>query len=238
MKKMKMAALVLALALIVSVFAGCGAVKWDDLNKKDVVATVNGKEITKQHVLYQYAQDQVSQDISAQLMSQLGVSGEEEELEMEDSFAAELTKYILGELARENGYGITEEDAYDKAYNDLVLSAKKNGYDYLEEYNQQVMDMLYFDQDMMLEYAWQDIYNSTPVYNYVHALMEEMQDDYPDETDPDEEQLQAAVVERLTADAKNVTVELNYHKKSILNKLTIEKTVSNAALSFQRTTEE
>lgn len=235
MKKMKMAALVLALVLIVSVFAGCGAVKWDDIKKKDVVATVNGTEITKQHVLYQNAQDEVSNQVSYELMSQLGAMDEIEAASLEDSFMATLTRYVLGELAREAGYGITMEEAYEKAYNDLILSTKKTGYDYLGDYNEQVKDMLYFDDDLMLDYASQDIYNTTPVNKYVLGLMEEMQYDYPEETDPKEEQLRAAVLEKVTADAANVEVVLNYHNKNIVKELPLEKLVESAALTFQRT---
>ena len=234
MKKMKMAALVLALVLILSVFAGCGAVKWDELKKKDVVATVNGLEITKQHVLYQNAQDEASNRVSAQLMSQLGVTAEEKDSAMNDSFVNTLTRYVLGELAREAGYGITEEEAYEKAYNDLILSAKKNGYDYLADYNQQIKDQLFFDDDLMLEYASQDIYNTTPINKYILGLMEEMQYDYPGENERDNDALMAAVTAKLTEDAKNVDVQLNHHSKKILDALDIEKSVTSAGLTFRR----
>jgi hypothetical protein len=231
---MKMAALVLALVLIVSVFAGCGTAKWDDIKKKDVVATVNGTEITKQHVLYQNAQDEISNKVSYELMSQLGGLDKIEAAPVEDSFKATLTRYILGELAREAGYGITEEEAYAKAYNDLILSTKKTGYDYLGDYNKQVMDMLYFDEDLMLDYASQDIYNTTPINKYVLGLMEEMQYDYPEETDPKEEQLLAAVLAKVVEDAGKVEVTLNYHNKNILKELPYERLVESAGLTFQR----
>ena len=234
MKKMKMAALVLALVLILSVFAGCGAVKWDDMKKKDVVATVNGTEITKQHVLYQNAQDEIRNQISANLLSQLGASADEEDAGMNESFISTLTKVILGELAREAGYGITEDEAYEKAYNDLILSTKKTGYDYLSDYNQQVKEALYFDDDLMLEYASQDIYHGTPINKYVLALMEEMQDEYPEETDPKNEQLMEAVVAKLTEDAKALDIQLNYHNKKVLEELDVARFVKSAGMTFHR----
>lgn len=233
MKTMKMTALMLALVLMLCVFAGCGSMKWDELKNKDVVATVNGKEITKQHINYEYAQQTVSNQISAELMSQLG-GMDEEEVEMDEVFYQVIAKNILGELAREKGFGITEEEAYERAYNDLILSSKKNGYDYLSQYNDQIKEMLHFDDDMMVEYASQDLYNTTPVNNYLKSIMEELQYDYPDETDPKEEALAEAVLERVKAEVGNVSVEFNYHGKSVLKKLNYEKLISNAKLTFVR----
>jgi len=228
-----MTALVLALVMALGMLTGCASVEWDELKSKDVIATVNGLEITKQHVSYEYAQQSVSNQISAELMSQLG-GGDAEEVAMEDAMCHTLGKYILGEIAREKGFGISKEDAYERAYNDLILSSKRSGMDYLSDYNEQIKAELYFDDEMMVDYASQDVYNTMAINEYVKSVMGELQYDYPDETDPREEQLRAAVTKVVKEEVKNVEVKLMHHGKSTLEKIDYAKLVSNAALTFVR----
>lgn len=240
MKKMKITALVLALVCLACVCAGCANDKWDDIKNKDVVATVNGAELTKQHVRYFNAENFVGSQVSANLMSQMGISDAETEDADEDleiAFEDALTYSIVGELARANGFSITEDEAYEKAYQEYVLMEKKPGYDYIKEYNDSIKEMLFFDTDMLVDFGSQKMYNSVPAMDYIKSLLEEMQYDYPND-DNKNTKLKAAVAERLKDEAKEVEVTFNYHKASKVNALTYEDIVSRAATTFTRAAEE
>lgn len=234
MKKIKVIALIMVLACIVCAFAGCGSAKWDDIKNKDVVATVNGTEITKQHVMYFYAENVASAEVASSMFQQMGIEEVEEETEIETSFREALAYYVVGELARENGYGLTEDEAYEKAYQEYVLMEKKPGYEYIAEYNAQIREMLYFDSEMMVEYASAKIYNSVPSMDYIEALMEEMQYDYPKDPETKDDNLKAAVAERLAKDAKKLDIKLNYHSKKTIDKIAFDEIVTRGATTFVR----
>jgi len=234
MKKTKLTALIMAMVCIACVFAGCASAKWDDIKNKDVVATVNGTEVTKQHVMYFYAEDYASAQVSANLFAQMGMDEIENEEDVDTSFYGALEYYIVGELARENGFGITEDEAYEKAYQEYVLMEKKPGYEYIAEYNAQIKDMLYFDNEKMVEYATDKLYNSVPAMKYIESLMDEMQYDYPEDPETKNDPLKEAVCKRLAEESKNIDIVLNYHSKSTLEKVTYEEIVDRAATTFLR----
>lgn len=234
MKKMKMTALILALVCVACVFAGCGSVKWDDIKNKDVVATVNGTEITKQHVMYFYAEDVASAKVSADLFAQMGIEDTEGETAVETSFNGAMAYYIIGELAREAGYGITEDEAYERAYQEYVLMEKKPGYEYIADYNNQIKEMLYFDNEKMVEFATDKLYNSIPCMDYVEALMNEMQYDYPEDPETKDEPLKEAVAARLAEAAKSLDVTFNYHSKKAIDNVNYMDVVDRGATTFIR----
>ncbi len=234
MKKIKVIALIMALVCALCVFAGCASAKWDDIKNKDVVATVNGTEITKQHVMYFYAENIASAQVASTMFAQMGIEDIEEDTEIETSFYDALSYYIVGELARANGFGISEEEAYEKAYQEYVLMEKKPGYEYIAEYNNQIRDMLYFDSEMMVEYATDKLYNSVPSMDYIEALMDEMQFDYPEDPETKDDALKAAVAERLAEEAKALDIKLNYHSKKALEKVAYPEIVDRASTTFLR----
>ena len=229
-----MTALILALVCVACVFAGCGAVNWDDIKNKDVVATVNGTEVTKQHVMYYYAEDVASAKVSAELFSQMGIENMDSETDIDTSFNNAMAYYIIGELAREAGYGITEEEAYERAYQEYVLMEKKPGYEYIADYNNQIREMLYFDSDMMVEFATDKLYNSVPCMDYIVALMDEMQYDYPKDPETKDEPLKEAVAKRLAEAAKGVDVKMNFHSQKALDEVNYMDVVDRGSTTFVR----
>ena len=234
MKKIKIIALIMVLVCAACVFAGCASAKWDDIKNKDVVATVNGTEITKQHVMYFYAENVASAKVASNMFAQMGIDEIEDDAEVETSFYDALSYYVVGELTRANGYGISEEEAYERAYQEYVLMEKKPGYEYITEYNNQIREMLYFDSDKMVEFATDKLYNSIPSMDYIEALMDEMQYDYPEDPEKKDELLKEAVAKRLAEEAKALDIKLNYHSRNTLEKIAYAEIVDRGATTFVR----
>lgn len=210
MKRFKSILLIALAVMLLMAFVGCGSreIDWEAIKRDDVVAEVNGIQLTKKLVNFQYCIEDISSQYTSSFYSQLG--GTEDmaaTVTMDKSMDGMLANLILASIAKDNGMTVAEEKARESSYDEYILSAKK--YDYLSEFSESMKQNMYLSDEMLVQYGTE--------YNLITDSADEVVRAEFDKLDAAEfEDLNAmsdAVLKALEELTKDVSVTVNYPSK-------------------------
>lgn len=148
MKKSRVICLVIVLVMAAMAFLGCAQqVDWSNVPKATVIADVNGYEIDMDLVKYFYAEQVAADEIGAALagttanfFGDAALTEQKEDVAYENCINAVLFYAALDRIAEEKGLAEDYDTSREKAYSELILSAKNNtsGYEYFSQYTQKI----------------------------------------------------------------------------------------------------
>ena len=231
MKKFRSAILVVLAVAVVFTMFGCGGrkdVDWEMIKSNDTVLTANDVSITRRVVDFCHAMDVYIRDnYSSSFTEALNLEGyEQREITKEDSLNEVVGYAVLQAQAQEMGLAMSYEEAYDIAYDEFVINPKMAGNEQYKAYKEGILETLNISQNMLVEYAAAYTQMVQSAYAITKHWFLELESQYEDE-----EELEAAVLEKLQENAKDIDVTLYGPEAQKLNVKDVDMSVTMSYVS-------